>query len=69
MNEKTTKQTIVKKVKIPKLSEEDGQAEKLEERRINVKKGLKPFFGKDVNDPSERGHDWIELFLLMYLDL
>ena len=57
MNEKTTKQTIVKKVKIPKLSEEDGQAEKLEERRKNVKKGLKPFFGKDVNDPSERGHD------------
>tara|TARA_B100001142_G_scaffold199757_1_gene198463 strand:- start:470 stop:643 length:174 start_codon:yes stop_codon:yes gene_type:complete len=57
MNEKTTKQTIVKKVKIPKLSEEDGQAEKLEDRRINVKKGLKPFFGKDVNDPSERGHD------------
>ena len=57
MNEKTTKQTIVKKVKIPKLSEEDGQAEKLEDRRINVKKGLKPFFGKDVNDPVERGHD------------
>ena len=57
MNEKTTKQTIVKKEKIPKLSEEDGQAEKLEDRRINVKKGLKPFFGKDVNDPSERGHD------------
>ena len=57
MNEKTTKQTIVKKVKIPKLSEEDGQAEKLEDRRINLKKGLKPFFGKDVNDPSERGHD------------
>ena len=57
MNEKTTKQTIVKKVKIPKLSEEDGQAEKLEDRRINVKKRLKPFFEKDVNDPSERGHD------------
>ena len=57
MNKKTTKETIVKKVKIPKLSEEDGQAEKLEDRRTNVKKGLKPFFGKDVNDPSERGHD------------
>ena len=57
MNEKTTKQTIVKKVKIPKLSEEDGQAEKLEDRRINVKKGLKPLFDKDINDPSERGHD------------
>ena len=57
MNEKTTKQTIVKKMKIPKLSEEDGQAEKLEDKRINVKKGLKPLFEKDVNDPSERGHD------------
>ena len=57
MNEKTTKQTIVEKVKIPKLSEEDGQVEKLEEMRINVKKGLKSFFGKDVNDHSERGHD------------
>ena len=57
MNEKTTKRTTVKKVKMPKLSEEDGQAEKLEDRRINVTKGLKTFFGKDVNDPSERGHD------------
>ena len=57
MNEKTTKQTIVEKVKIPKLSEEDGQVEKLEEMRINVKKGLKSFFGKNVNDHSERGHD------------
>ena len=57
MNEKTTKQTIAEKVKILKLSEEDGQAEKLEEMRINVKKGLKHLFGKDVNDFSERGHD------------
>ena len=57
MNKKTTKETIVKKVKIPKLSEEDGQAEKLEEKRIKVKKGFKPLFSKDVNDPSERGHD------------
>ena len=57
MNEKTTKQTIVEKVKIPKLSGEDGQVEKLEEMRINVKKGLKSFFGKNVNDISERGHD------------
>ena len=57
MNEKTTKKTIVEKVKILKLSEEDGQAEKLEEMRINVKKGLKHLFGKDVNDHSERGHD------------
>ena len=57
MNKKNTKETILKKVKIPKLFEEDGQPEKLEENRINVKKGLKPFFRKDVNDPSERGHD------------
>ena len=66
---KTKKQTISKKIKIPRLNKEDGQLEKLEEKRINVKKGLKPLFGKDVNDSSERGHDWIELFLLMYLDL
>ena len=57
MSEKTKKQTIVKKVKLPKLSKEDGQIEKLEEKIINVKKGLKPLFGKDVNDLSERGHD------------
>ena len=57
MDEKITKKTIVEKVKIPKLSQEDGQVEKLEEIRLNVKKGLKSFFGKDVNDFSERGHD------------
>ena len=57
MNEKTTKQTIVKKAKIPNLSKEDGQSEKLEEKRIKVKKRFKPLFSKDVNDPSERGHD------------
>ncbi|MGY8765078.1 MAG: hypothetical protein ACKVLE_10120 [Fidelibacterota bacterium] len=45
------------KVKIPKLTGEDGQSEKLEEKRIAVKKVSKPLFGKDVNDPSERGHD------------
>ena len=39
-----------------KLTKEDGQSEKLEER-IKVKKGFKPLFSKDVNDPSERGHD------------
>ena len=54
---KTKKQTILKKVKIPKLTKEDGQSEKLEEKRIKVKKGFKPLFSKDVNDPSERGHD------------
>ena len=54
---KNKKQTISKKVKIPKLTKEDGQSEKLEEKRMNVKKGFKPLFGKDVNDPLERGHD------------
>ena len=34
MNEKTTKQTSEKMVKIPKLSKEDGQSKKLEEKRI-----------------------------------
>ena len=54
---KLKNQTILKKIKILKLSKEDGQSEKLEEKRINVKKGFKPLFEKDVNDPSERGHD------------
>ena len=54
---KTKKKTIPKKVKMPKLTKEDGQSEKLEEKRVNMKKGFKPLFGKDVNDPSERGHD------------
>ncbi len=54
---KKTKRTISKNVKIPKLTKEDGQSEKLEENKMNVKKGFKPFFNKDVNDPSERGHD------------
>ena len=51
------KQTIYKPVKVVKLNEEDGQLNKLEEKRINLIKGFKPLFGKDVNDPSERGHD------------
>ena len=42
---------------VSKLTREDGQIEKLEEKGIKVKKGFKPLFGKDVNDPSERGHD------------
>ena len=54
---KTKKKAISKKVKIPKLTKEDGQSEKLEEKRVNKEKGFKPLFGKDVNDPSERGHD------------
>ena len=51
------KNTSSKIEKIPKLTKEDGQSKKLEEKRVNVKKGFKPLFGKDVNDPLERGHD------------
>ena len=36
---------------------ENNWLNKLEEKRINLIKGFKPLFGKDVNDPSERGHD------------
>ena len=54
---KKKKDTFSKKLKVPKLIEEDGQSEKLEENRINMKKVYKPLFGKDVNDPSERGQD------------
>ena len=51
------KNTELKSEKVSKLTKEDGQSEKLEEKRINVKIGFKPLFSKDVNDPSERGHD------------
>ncbi len=51
------KNTNTQSEKIPKLTKEDGQSEKLEEKRIKVKKGFKPLFSKDVNDPSERGYD------------
>ncbi len=44
----------LKKIKILKLSKEDGQSEKLEEKRINVKKGFKPLFEKDVNEEDSR---------------
>ena len=40
-----------------KIIEEDGQSKKLEEKKIDISKVIKPLFGKDVNDPSERGHD------------
>ena len=46
-----------KSEKVSKLTKEDGQSEKLEEKRIRVKKGFKSLFSKDVNDPLERGHD------------
>ena len=51
------KNTNTKSEKVSKLTKEDGQSEKLEEKKTNVKKGFKPFFNKDVNDPSERGYD------------
>ncbi len=54
---KNNKDISQKKEKVPKLTGEDGQSEKLEEKRIKLKKVSKPLFGKDVNDPSERGHD------------
>ena len=54
---KNKKDTFSKKVKVPRLTKEDGQSEKLEEKKTNVEKGFKPLFNKDVNDPSERGHD------------
>ncbi len=54
---KHKKDTISKKVKLPKLTREDGQSKKLEEKRSNTIKASKHLFGKDVNDPSERGHD------------
>ena len=51
------KNTNTKPEKVSKLTKEDGQNEKLEEKRIKVAKGFKPLFTKDVNDPSERDHD------------
>ncbi len=54
---KNKKETRSKKVKLPKLTIEDGQSKKLEEKRKNMPKDSSPLFGKDVNDPSERGHD------------
>ena len=49
--------TNTKSEKVSKLTKEDGQSEKLEEKRITVKKRFKPLFSKDVNNTSERGHD------------
>ena len=54
---KKRRKTISESLKVAKLNEEDGQLNKLEEKRINLIKGFKPLFGKDVNDPLERGHD------------
>ena len=42
----------------PILNEEDGQSEKLEEKKLVKKKNSQAsIFNKDVNNPSERGHD------------
>ena len=60
ISEEMTKQkkiTPPRSEKISKLNEQDGQFEKLEEKRTKYKNRFKPLFGKDVNDPSERGHD------------
>ncbi len=46
---KKRRKTISKSLKVAKLNEEDGQLNKLEEKRINLIKGFKPLFGKDVN--------------------
>ena len=40
----------------PLLTKEDGQLEKLEENK-KPRKASKSLFNRDVNDPSERGHD------------
>ena len=54
---KQKKITPPRSEKVSKLTEQDGQFEKLEEKRTKHKNRFKPLFGKDVNDPSERGHD------------
>ena len=51
------KSTNTKLKKVSKLTKEDGQLEKLEEKKVKVKKRFIPLFSKDVNDPSERSHD------------
>ena len=54
-----SKKTSISKLKIvPALNKDDGQSEKLEEnRQIDKKKSHRSLFEKDVNAPSERGHD------------
>ena len=53
----SSKKNPKNKERNPTLNEVDGQSKKLEEKRLTTKKELNPLFGKDVNDPSERGHD------------
>jgi hypothetical protein len=53
----SSKKNPINKERNPTLNEVDGQSKKLEEKRLTTKKELNLLFGKDVNDPSERGHD------------
>ena len=66
---KRKKRTIPKNTKIPKLTREDGQSEKLEEKKINAEEGFKPLFSKDVNDPSERGYDQMHKHIFPIISL
>lgn len=55
---KSKKNSILKLKIVPSLNEDDGQLEKLEENRpIGKKKSHRSLFERDVNAPSERGHD------------
>ena len=54
---KSKEQEKNKKQSSEKLTSEDGQSKKLEEKTIRNKAGFISAFSKDVNDPSERGHD------------
>ena len=54
---KSKEQEENKKQPSKKLTSEDGQSKKLEEKMIINKAGFGSAFSKDVNDPSERGHD------------
>ena len=56
-NMKSKEQEKNKKQSSNILTSEDGQSNKLEEKIIRNKTGLRSAFSKDVNDPSERGHD------------
>ena len=56
-NMKSKEQEKNKKQSSKILTSEDGQSKKLEEKIIRNKTGFKSAFSKDVNDPSERGHD------------
>jgi len=56
-NMKSKEQEKNKKQSSNILTSEDGQSKKLEEKIIRNKTGFRSAFSKDVNDPSERGHD------------